>query len=510
VTAAKLAINGNRVGDLSVTGKLRAGEAMIDASVQQDASHSVSLKGSVPMALQWAKGFSVAFHDGMALRLNTPGLRAAPIGAVVPGTIQGVVGTIVANVDLSGTPFKPVLNGTAGLEGGRFEILPLGVKVTDLEAGFTVTPSLLRVDHFSASADKGKLIGRGAIALSNYAPGDLKLQLEFSKWPAINNSRYKALAGGTVTATGTLSAPQIKGKIDVRDATILPDLAFLSKTSGLAPDETIVVIRPGEKAQNGGPSETQQNVTNRSRSTTTFNDLDLNIAITIHRNSWIRQEDAVAEIEGNFQITKKPRESALVIGTIRTVRGWLRFQGRQFDLASGSIVFTGGHTLDPSLDIDAQYKLPDYTVDVLVGGTASKPTLKLTSSPQLEQADILSLILFGKTTSALGSGQRQDLQQSATQMASGVAAAAVGKAVGQALGLEGLGVELNDVSTGGGALGFGRYIGENTYVSVSQTVGGEQGHQASVQYNITNWLSVTSTSYSDGSAQVMLGFTKQY
>lgn len=107
VTAAKLAINGNRVGDLSVTGKLRAGEAMIDASVQQDASHSVSLKGSVPMALQWAKGFSVAFHDGMALRLNTPGLRAAPIGAVVPGTIQGVVGTIVANVDLSGTPFNP-------------------------------------------------------------------------------------------------------------------------------------------------------------------------------------------------------------------------------------------------------------------------------------------------------------------------------------------------------------------------------------------------------------------
>ena len=95
-------------------------------------------------------------------------------------------------------------------------------------------------------------------------------------------------------------------------------------------------------------------------------------------------------------------------------------------------------------------------------------------------------------------------------MASGAAAAAVGNAVGQALGLEGLGVELNDVSSGGTGIGFGRYIGEHTYVSVSQAVTGEQGHQASVQYNITDWLSITSTSYSDGSAQVMLGFTKQY
>ncbi len=508
--ADKIGVNETRIGALSLTGGYHDSDATINAAFLQDAQHSATLKGTLPMTLQWAKGTTMEFRDGMALRFNTAGLRAAPFGAIAPRTLRGVTGQIVADLAVSGTPFKPIVDGKVGLNSGTVEILPIGVKVKNMEVAVAISPSILRIDHLSASAGDGKLIGRGALALTNYAPGDMKLALQFSHWPAINTNRYKASADGTVTAAGTLHAPRVTGKIDIRDATIRPDLAFLSGTSKLTPDETIEVIRPEDEARRTQPLPQQSAAKSHATAAPTFNDLDLNIAISIHRNSWIRQDDATAELEGDLQIKKKPGGEALVIGTIRTVRGWLRFQGRQFDLASGSISFTGGHTIDPSLDIDAQYKLPSYTVDVLVGGTASRPTLKLTSSPQLEQADILSLILFGKTTSSLGSGQRQDLQQSASQMASGAAAAAVGNAVGQALGLEGLGVELNDVSSGGTGIGFGRYIGEHTYVSVSQAVTGEQGHQASVQYNITDWLSITSTSYSDGSAQVMLGFTKQY
>jgi hypothetical protein len=44
---------------------------------------------------------------------------------------------------------------------------------------------------------------------------------------------------------------------------------------------------------------------------------------------------------------------------------------------------------------------------VIVAGTASKPEIKLQSQPQLAQADILSLILFGTTTSQLGQGKKR-------------------------------------------------------------------------------------------------------
>jgi autotransporter translocation and assembly factor TamB len=128
----------------------------------------------------------------------------------------------------------------------------------------------------------------------------------------------------------------------------------------------------------------------------------------------------------------------------------------------------------------------------------------------MTQADILSLLLFGKTTGALGGTERAGLQQQAAKMMAGAAAAKVGQAIAESLGLESLGVQLSDISTAGGALGFGRYLGENTYVSASQEVGGAQGHKVSVQYFITHWLSVTTTSASDGSHEIDLKLTKQF
>jgi hypothetical protein len=78
-----------------------------------------------------------------------------------------------------------------------------------------------------------------------------------------------------------------------------------------------------------------------------------------------------------------------------------------------------------------------------------------------------------------------------------------------------MGVELSDISGTGGRVGFGRYIGENTYISASQTVGTtqnqqDQGQKISVQYFITRWLSVTTSNSTNGSREVDLSISKQY
>jgi len=207
------------------------------------------------------------------------------------------------------------------------------------------------------------------------------------------------------------------------------------------------------------------------------------------------------------------REHVIVTGHIETVRGWLAFHGRRFDLASGTILFTGGERIDPSLDIDARLVVADYTVDVLVTGVTSKPVLKLQSSPQLAQADILSLIIFGKPSSSLGKDERTSLQQQGAKMAAGAAASTVGKAVAQSLGLESLGVDMSGVGAGGGAVGFGRYITRDIYLSASQDVtGGANGQPArkvSLQYYVVKWLSITTSNLSDGSSEISVSLNKQ-
>src|SRR5260370_31457799 len=141
----------------------------------------------------------------------------------------------------------------------------------------------------------------------------------------------------------------------------------------------------------------------------------------------------------------------------------------------------------------------------MVAGTGAKPAIKLQSQPQLAQADILSLIVFGTTTSQLGQGQKANLQHQAQSIATGAA----GQALSESLGLASLGVNVNGTS-----VGLGRYINDNTYVSVSPNLSANSSstptQAASIQYFLRRWLTVTTATMSDGSRQVFLNVHKRY
>jgi hypothetical protein len=144
--------------------------------------------------------------------------------------------------------------------------------------------------------------------------------------------------------------------------------------------------------------------------------------------------DIVSELSGNVRATKSPGGEIELTGRIDVVRGWVSFQGRRFQLARGRIEFTGGPKIDPALDIVAQYRLPQYQVEAIIGGTAAKPSLTLASQPRLEQADILSLVVFGKPIDSLDRNEQGSLQQSALSIASGYAAGRIANSVSEALG----------------------------------------------------------------------------
>ena len=62
------------------------------------------------------------------------------------------------------------------------------------------------------------------------------------------------------------------------------------------------------------------------------------------------------------------------------------------------------------------------TANVNLRGTLDKPEMVLSSTPPLEQADMLSLIVFNQPINQLGEGQQVSLAQRAQQLATGVVA----------------------------------------------------------------------------------------
>jgi len=513
--ASRLGVGQQPLGDLNTTMNYGGEHATFHALLQQSAADHLTATGSLPMSLSWNHGVKAKLGSAVDLTVNSARLSLAQLSSLFPDDVRNFRGEAAVNLRVQGTLKQPQPAGSVRITGVQGQIVPLGVAISNAELIVNLDPQAVHIAAIEAHAGRGTITGNGVIGLVQNAPSTIGVKLSFNQWPAINTQQYAATIGGHIAADGTLTHPRVHGELEVLNGTIQPDIAFLSATSNLSPDETIEVIQPGQRVpqplnSTAGPHCRRFAPPAAPPQPSTFNNLAMNVGVIIHRNTWIRHPDAAAELEGNLDVDKDPGGPVRVAGEVRTVRGWMNYYNRQFTLKTGVFAFTGGRKIDPQLDIDAQYPVTNYIIDVVVGGTAGKPTLQLKSQPELAQADILSLILFGKTTDALGQSQRAGLQQQATKMATGMAAQQIGQAVASSMGLQSMGIALNDVSSSGPSVGIGHYLGENTYVSASQPIGGSSGQRLSVQYFLLRWLSVTTSSAADGSHELDLNLVKQY
>jgi translocation and assembly module TamB len=200
----------------------------------------------------------------------------------------------------------------------------------------------------------------------------------------------------------------------------------------------------------------------------------------------------------------------VVTGRILLLRGWYAFQGRRFEVDSGTITFTGATPPAPTFDVTAIYKTRLYRIESHIEGTGEKPRLTLSSDPPLEQADILAVILFGKPTHELGKGQSTDLQRQALGLATGYVMPELRTSVMNTLGLDALDVELPKGSEEPGRVSVGRYVAGDIFVSLAQEFGSRTAEVVSVEYGVTPSIAVRGSTSSRGAGAVDVFWHRRY
>jgi len=490
--------------DLAYKGK----QASVRLVVRQDSTHTLNGDGSVPLNLSWQNGWQAEFGEGLEARAQSAGLSMAFLNAFAGKTAENISGDLRLDVNARGSFNAPTLRGTFHLQDGKVRVIPTNVNINQVAIDGSLDSNTIRISEFVAKAQDGEIRGNGALPLKDYQEGTVKLSLTAKNWPAIETTRYQTKIAGNVAIDGALTAPRLTGQLTVVEGSLRPDLALLEQSKvPLQRDETIIVVQNSSTRQASQPVN-QENAA--STNNQLFKKLSLDVTVRAPGNLWIRHPDLVSEISGNLRAAKKPDAEVELTGRIDIVRGSLVFQGRRFQLTRGSIQFTGGGKINPSLDIAAEYKLPEYDVEVDLTGTAQKPSLTLNSQPRLDQADILAVLLFGRPVNSLNQNQRGSVQESALNIASGFVAGKLASSVSQALGLDTLGLDVGEVDTSGGRIGFGHYVGDKTYFSVSQELAGQHGQDASLEYQIApNWKIGTSRS-TTGSNAIDLIWQKRY
>ena len=493
---------------LSSSFSYRDKQARLDLTFAQDEQHSLQVGGTLPLALHWHEGFTTGILGDLDAWARSSGLSLTFLNALSGKGVGDIAGELHVDMSVQGPLADPLPHGTVALRNGRVTVAPLGTTISDVTLALVAHPETIRIEEISAVSGKGRITGQGAISLRHYAPQGMDVTLAAHQWPVIQTRQYRAEVDAAVKIFGAPTAPHLSGTVEVLRATLRPDLNFLDSRP-VNRDETILIIPVGETAHSLAEHEAslEQRAGDRAARSAT-----IDLTVRVHRDTRITHANAAVDLSGEVKVTKAHGAEPRLVGDIAVVRGWAGFQGRRFTLDGGKVQFTGGRKINPSLDIVAQYQAPDHIVEGVVQGTADEPSLVLRSKPELEHADILAVLLFGKPASALDQGEKLDLEKQALAITSGYAATKIGESVSQALGLErlGAGLKLSNLDIAGGTVGFGFSLPEGVQVSVAQDLTKKGERKVSLEYQLGPHWQIDTSSSSGGASEAHILWQKKY
>jgi translocation and assembly module TamB len=229
--------------------------------------------------------------------------------------------------------------------------------------------------------------------------------------------------------------------------------------------------------------------------------LDLTLGVAVPGNLTLRGNDlrpANAPIDigdmnvtvgGAIQIRKAPGERPRLVGEVNTIRGSYTFQGRRFDIMrDGRIRFDGTDELDPLVDLRARRIISGVETIVRVQGTMRQPELSFSSRPPLDQADILSLIVFNVPINQLGEGQQVSLAEYAGALAGGYLVSGLTRSIGEALELDEFEIQAEGARGLGPTLSIGEQVGERLFFRIRQGFGAQEATEFILEYQIAEFL----------------------
>jgi autotransporter translocation and assembly factor TamB len=482
----------------------------VDAKLQQNPTTYLTAKGYLPKALfggtktadaagtggaEVAKGDRIDFH-----------VESTPIDI---GLVQGfttaltsVTGTMQAKIDVAGTAADPRPNGDIAIANAAFTVEPTGVSYTDLDGKIEIQPDRIHIDGLRVVDNhKSPLTIAGDLAVRERQVGGVSIALTADDFKVLDNKMGNVRIKSDMRLTGELSAPRVEGSLGLTTGRI---------------DLDRIMAQVGDPAY--ATEETQyQNDAAAKPNSSAYDALQMDLHVTVPNDFVVKADDLKAPgapiglgallitLGGDLYVSKVPWDQVRITGTVNTVRGHYDFQGRRFDiLRDGTVRFDGLDEIDPALDIRTERIIQAVTANVNVRGTLKKPDIVLSSTPPLEQADILSLIVFNQPLNSVGEGQQISLMQRAQAMATGAVASQFARSIGDALNLDEFEINLAPEQGGGPQVTLGQQVGQNLYLKVQQGVGEISQTNVILEYELTKWLRLRTNVLQGSSTQANL------
>jgi translocation and assembly module TamB len=505
----------------SLAGKVDyAGRGMnVDVRLQQNPQAWLTAKGYAPLTLFRPTPADAAGHSapppGEAINLEVASSQI-DLGVVQGFTsyVTDVVGTLQANIKVTGSGDDPHLNGAIDVKGGAFAVPEMGTAYSGLNTRIDLNDEGLTITEFKILDDRGfPMTVGGRLAMHERTVGAVDVSVTSENFEMIDNELADMKLDTDIRLTGELRKPRLEGFVEVENGTVdVARVLELATANAYATEAT--EINPAAPAP-AGPAPTAE-------APSVFDALAMQLGIGIPSNLVLRGTDlrpANAPIDvgdmnvtvgGALQLLKNPGERRVrILGEVNTVRGSYTFQGRRFEIMrDGRIRFGGGEEIDPIIDIRARRLIAGVEAIVRIQGSIREPELTFTSNPPLDQADILSLIVFNAPVNELGEGQQISLAQRAGALAGGYLTSGLSRSIGNALELDEFEIQAQGEQGTGPSLTVGEQVGEKLFFRIRQGFGDAQATELILEYQIADFLRAQATMAETSAGTQRLAFRR--
>jgi len=419
------------------------GRATVDAIVSGFAESPLVARASLPVALSLRPFSAAVTQDGGISGTVTWRGRTEELFRYVPVAGLRATGPLGLDLAIAGTVADPDLSGGLTWRQGTVASTLAGVTLDPVTLNLAGAGRELTLDLSATTPDAGRLSADGRIVFDTLANPQILIDIAAREAVVARREDVRAATNADIRIEGSPRHLDIVGEV-------APTEVEVRLVDALPPSVVTLDVVPADAPPPEPEADPQP-----SR-------IGLDLTVPIERRLFVRGRGLDSEWAGRFRITGTAGDP-VIDGELAPIRGSLSFAGRSFDINESVIRFRPGAD-EPELGIKAITQTTDVTAIVAVEGTPSDPEISFRSQPQLPRDEVLSRILFGKSTANLS-------QAEALRLAQAVATASSGEAgftdvVRDTLGLDQLGFT---GSEGGiGAVQAGRYVTEGVFVGVEQ------------------------------------------
>ena len=334
------------------------------------------------------------------------------------------------NVDVRGTVQDPKVNGYMELQGVEAKIDSPRIAAENLEMRFDLNGDRIDLTRLEGTVNGGAIRGEGQMSISAAKRGEVNLDLSgdgiYLEFPTglktVSNARFRL--------SGTYPAMLISGKVDVEEGAYTEPLTvgrglmkFFSEDTG-----TTYVVHESADVK----------------------DTRLDIALRTLSPISVNNNIAQGDIDAELRLLGTIDEPGLT-GKIEVDEGGrLLLRERKYSLDRGLITFANEHAIEPILDVAATTTVrgqsSDYDITMKISGNASrKLQTDLTSSPPLDEADIVSVLATGRTKDEASSQGGDVAKEQVLSFLAGDLGSSFTSEAGRAIGLSQVRIDPNAI-----------------------------------------------------------------